>query len=64
MPTARMGSSAVAYASYLIVAGGWDDTCVRLSNVEIFDREMNCWLVATPLPQKAAEMKQALGHGT
>jgi len=37
---------------------------VWLSNVEIFDREKNCWLVATPLPQKAAEMKQALGHGT
>jgi len=64
MPTAGMGSSAVAYASYLIVAGGWDDTRVWLSNVEIFDREKNCWFIAAPLPQKADEMKQALGHGT
>ena len=64
MPTARMGSSAVAHASYLIVAGGWDDTRFRLNTVEIFDREKNCWFVAAPLPQKAAEMKQALGNGT
>ena len=64
MPTARMGSSAVAHASYLIVAGGWDDTRMRLSIVEIFDREKNRWLVAAPLPQKVAEMKQALGNGT
>ena len=62
MPTARMGSSAVVHASYLIVAGGWDDTRFRLSTVEVCDREKNCWYMGAPLPQTAAEMKQALGN--
>ena len=62
MSTARMGSSAVAHASYLIVAGGWDDTRFRLSTVEIYDREKNCWYMGAPLPRTAAEMKQALGN--
>ena len=60
MPSARMGASATALTSHLLVAGGWDDTRNRVDTVEVYDKHKRQWFKAQPLPKLAAECKTAV----
>ncbi len=63
MGVARMGSAAIGYASHLVVAGGWDESGMRLDVVEVFSGERGVWSTTESLPRKIAEMKTAfIGH--
>ena len=54
MPTPRSSASAFAYAEYVVVAGGKDDSGAALSVVEVLHIPSQTWETSTRLPVKVA----------
>jgi N-acetylneuraminic acid mutarotase len=49
MNTPRKFHAAAAYNGLVIIAGGMDDTNIKLSSVEVFDIELERWLEKSPM---------------
>ena len=51
MVTARSRATAAGHQGMLIITGGWDDKCKRLSSTELFDSNNGQWYKCSDLPQ-------------
>ena len=49
MNTPRKFHAAAAYNGLVIIAGGMDDTNIKLSSVEVFDIELEQWREKSPM---------------
>lgn len=60
MHHARAGAAASSLTFNVVVAGGHDESRLRMSKVEVYDRRNKMWYEAPDLPQPCADMKSAV----
>lgn len=60
MHHARAGAAASSLTFNVIVAGGYNESRLRMNKVEVYDRHNKMWYDAHDLPQPCADMKTAV----
>ena len=60
MITPRSGATAVGHKGMLIVTGGWNNKCKKISSTELFDSNNGEWYVCSDLPQPHSHLKSAI----
>ena len=60
MITARSGATAVGHKGMLIITGGWNTNCKKISSTELFDSNNGEWYICSDLPQSHSHLKSVI----